>query len=628
MRASLPFRILVVHLLFGLAAFALAIVLVRDAFVRYQNSWERRLETVPGETLYQNLAGEVARSLLLRARRDTVPERIEIERGRVSEALDVLLEELPSFQAMLIVDMEGRILYASDPDIVDFSFNEREQIRRFSGNDVKREPFLDQATDEILTELIVPVFESSESDVRLGTLVARYAPDPELLARLPDLTPPSISFQQFAWPVIWFLGVTALGAIWIAWLSGLPIRRLERAVEDFRERDYRGGLGAEPLAFGGDFSRAIRALNELGGRLEELDTREDIDESELEGLVPRLDQGMLVLDPDGKPRGWNPAALVILAPHAVDADAETAERAIRERLAEHPELARPPRTGRVAELRLAQAAGGETQVGVTRVPFEGAPGERGTLLLLRDHDALQEVEGRLVEAGRFATLAHIAAGLAHEIRNPLHAIGLNAEVVGQYLDAPAGDRRKRAATEESLRAVKDETRRLTDLLNNYLGLVRPERSASSVNLAALCRKVRQLLAYSAAQAGVRIELELDPELPAIDGFASRLQQAVMNLVLNAIQAMKDGGTVRLRVAAVDDDVEIVVEDDGPGLPDDLQDGIFVLRATTKPEGSGIGLPLVRRVVEAHRGSIDYAPGPEGGARFRIRLPRSPALAEA
>lgn len=618
MRPSLPIRILLVHLLFSLIALSLAIVLLRDGFVRYQASWEHQLETLPGQTLYQTLAGETARSLLLRARRDTVEEVKDMERDRVSQALDVLLDELPSLQAMLIVDTEGRILYASDPAVVDLSFRGEERDLRFGSREVIRRPYLD-TEGAALTELIVPIWEKFGSEVRLGTLVARYAPDPGLLQRLPELVPPSIGFRQFALPVVWFLGVSSLGAILIVWLTGRPIRRLEQAAEDFRARGYRGGLGAEPLSFGSDFSRAIRALNELGGRLEDLDTREREPADLIHEIAPRLDQGMLVIEAGGRPRGWNHSALSLLVPGTDEVDPEAIEAALVEVLRRNPQLAERASVGSTVEIVVERAVGDRVRLGCTRVPFESAPGEQGTLLLLRDHDALQLLEGRLLEAGRFAALAHVAAGLAHEIRNPLHAIGLNAEVVEQYVDAPRNERR-REALDESLQAVKDETRRLTELLNNYLGLFRPERAAGPVEIARICEKVRQLLQYSATQAGVTIELDVEETLPTIDGFGSRLQQAVMNLVLNGVQAMTEGGTVTLCARRRVHDVEIVVEDDGPGLPVELADDVFRMRVTTKPEGTGIGLPLVRRVVESHGGTVTYSARAGGGARFVIHLP--------
>jgi len=216
-------------------------------------------------------------------------------------------------------------------------------------------------------------------------------------------------------------------------------------------------------------------------------------------------------------------------------------------------------------------------------------------------------------------LAHLAAGLAHEIRNPLQAIQLNASVVEQYAAdgrAGAGSR----AIGESLSTIKDEAQRLTGLLNNYLGLVRPGGEMEPIDLGDLARRVVQLVRYAAVSSRVEVAVEPESDLPMVVGHAGRLQQAILNLVLNAIQAMPDGGRVTLRTSSSGDTVRLTVSDTGPGLAPDLADRLFDTRVTTKTEGSGLGLPLVKLVAEAHGGGVWYHSVPGSGASFTIVLP--------
>jgi signal transduction histidine kinase len=219
-------------------------------------------------------------------------------------------------------------------------------------------------------------------------------------------------------------------------------------------------------------------------------------------------------------------------------------------------------------------------------------------------------------------LAHLAAGLAHEIRNPLHAIGINAGVVEQYVGRDPSERNQRSMR-ESLVSIRDETRRLGELLNNYLGLVRPNSSEHTVDLHDLCRRIVRLLGYTAAQAEVRLRLDGEGGLPPVQGSADRLQQAILNLVLNAVQAMPRGGEVVVATASQSGTVTVTVTDNGPGVPEELRGSLFYFGATGRAGGTGLGLPIVRLIAEHHGGSIAYDPAPGHGARFTLTLPVQP-----
>jgi len=255
-------------------------------------------------------------------------------------------------------------------------------------------------------------------------------------------------------------------------------------------------------------------------------------------------------------------------------------------------------------------------VRLVQVPIELPDGVMGTLVLLRDLAALRKIETHLLDTGRFAVLTHLGASLAHEIRNPLHAIQLNTSVVQEYANR-AG---RGGPVSDSLTTIKEETQRLTDLLNNYLGLVRAGDEIRPVDLRDLAQKVLSLVGYLARQAGVAVKLEGEGYPPTIHGVPGRLQQAILNLVLNAIQAMPDGGTLTVRVESSAGMVRLTVSDTGPGLPHERADQLFDTRVTTKPEGSGLGLPLVRLIAEAHGGGVWYRSRPGEGTAFTLAFP--------
>jgi signal transduction histidine kinase len=136
-------------------------------------------------------------------------------------------------------------------------------------------------------------------------------------------------------------------------------------------------------------------------------------------------------------------------------------------------------------------------------------------------------------------------------------------------------------------------------------------------------RVLDLVAGQAEQRRIDVRREFEPVAP-IAGDEERLRQVVMNLALNALQAVPDGGWLRVSCRPAEDPeaVEILVEDSGPGVPAEIRDRIFEPFFTTKPEGSGLGLPIVQAIVSQHGGTIGVDRAPEGGARFAMRLPRS------
>jgi two-component system sensor histidine kinase HydH len=247
-------------------------------------------------------------------------------------------------------------------------------------------------------------------------------------------------------------------------------------------------------------------------------------------------------------------------------------------------------------------------------------------LLLTVAQALQRV--RLVEerrelgrraqrAEKLAAVGTLAAGLSHEIKNPLNAASLQLTVLERRLK-----RLPNLPNDlfEPLGIVQSEIKRLASFLDDFLQFARPRDLArTSVDVAQLVRDVVELLRPQAAAAHLTIESEL-AELPPLDADEAKLRQSLVNLVLNAIQATPAGGSVRVVAAVEADDLCICVDDDGPGVAPDLRHRIFEPFFTTKDAGTGLGLPLVHSIVQQHGGTITIETSPSGGARFHLRLP--------
>lgn len=238
------------------------------------------------------------------------------------------------------------------------------------------------------------------------------------------------------------------------------------------------------------------------------------------------------------------------------------------------------------------------------------------------------------EESRLAELGRLASGLAHEIRNPLNALLLNTQLLEEdlaRLDLPPA---RKAALQEVVAANMAELRRLDTILTEFLRYARPPRlEPAPVDLGRLVAEVLEFVAADLETHGIRIVRRESaagsgpPVVATVD--ADQLKQALLNIVYNAAQAMPAGGTLTASVRQRRDPdaggpgaevAEIEIADTGVGIPESERPRLFTLFYSTKPGGTGLGLPLVKRVVEAHGGAVDLRSEVGRGTTVRLTLP--------
>jgi len=231
---------------------------------------------------------------------------------------------------------------------------------------------------------------------------------------------------------------------------------------------------------------------------------------------------------------------------------------------------------------------------------------------------LEESRRMLQQATRLSTVGTLAAELAHEIRNPLVAVQTFLQILPERLDDPE--------VTVDLRAVAlTELQRVARLLNELLGMARASVATfAATDLEILVEQVVRLLQVSARKKDVLLERAGDP-LPVASADASRLKQALVNLVLNAVQASPPGKTVTVTTRTAEEAngrilVEVAVRDEGPGIPAEDRERVFDPFVTTKENGTGLGLPVTRQIVADHGGSIAVESERGAGAVFVVRLP--------
>jgi signal transduction histidine kinase len=226
------------------------------------------------------------------------------------------------------------------------------------------------------------------------------------------------------------------------------------------------------------------------------------------------------------------------------------------------------------------------------------------------------------QAQKYAELAELAGGFIHEIKNHLGTLGLNLQLLAEDFQDAQTQRERRAA--ERVGRLQNECRRLTDLANDFLRFARIrdlERTATR-----LCDVVEEMVDFfapTARLANIEIKCYVPPDLPPVPLDRELFRQALLNLMLNAEQAMPQGGELTIQSTCAEPGwVCLDLIDTGGGMTPEQLAKAFRPFHTTKPGGTGLGLPTTRRIVEAHGGRIDVQSEPGRGTKFTVRLPVS------
>jgi len=349
----------------------------------------------------------------------------------------------------------------------------------------------------------------------------------------------------------------------------------------------------------------------------------------LEAIVAEYPDAIIQLDTDGRIQLWNRGAELTFGYSADEVVGQSIEILLPKKKKYLNELAvmrrELQRNGfvRARETVRCTKDGRDVHVLLTETVLRDQQGNPiGSFVILKDIEDRKRLERRLLQSERLSVIGKMASHLAHEIKNPLNSILLNAELLGDEVDELAKASGADATEARSLLdVILREVRQLRRVAELYLDFARSPRNVSKkVSINGLLRQVIRFLKNECTDRNIQLLKSLSREVPQASVDPIKVKQAFLNIIRNGIEAIGENGHLTIRSALVGDQIEITIADDGKGMTPEQLDQLFTPFFTTKPSGTGLGLAYAQQVIMEHGGEIRCDSTVGEGTTFTIILP--------
>jgi PAS domain S-box-containing protein len=422
----------------------------------------------------------------------------------------------------------------------------------------------------------------------------------------------SLTFAAIALPVAWLI---TLG---LATLTLKPIHALARQMEQLRQGDFDV---LTDLSRTDEFRELASQVQLLGQQLQSDRFKQPSEKSPLQSVVDHLGDGVLLLSQSRRILYGNKAIEDIMGRPLEQVEGCLLENVVE---ASHPlravieEVFEQQVSVRNAVLLLpVDGTSKEFQVSVVCLREEQKV--MGAVALFKNLESSKTLTSLISYSAKLTAVGQLTSGLAHEVKNPLNSMTIHLELLKEQLGVSSPE------VTHSLDVIEGEIRRLDRVVQGFLKFMRPEElHLTPVEVNTLLKNEGTLLEAEWNRKGICFVYRLDPNLPSITADEELLRQVFLNIVLNACQAMAEGGTVTLATERGQGElITVSITDQGCGIAPEERDKIFKLYYTTKSGGSGLGLALVYRIVQLHNGTVEVISELGRGTSMIIRLPVKP-----
>jgi len=554
-----------------------------------------------------------------RALHDAVRDALRSQ-DALMDVMNAIVRYSPTVQDVSVTDAFGMTLISTDPDAVDKSFPFRTSLSRVeTGGTIlqTREVFGPPRVLDISQTLQRNGLPFLIVHVGVRSTFLKNSYQPWLLAAL--------KFALLA-------GLASMVAAGVVANTALqPIQQISNQLE----RLTLAGGEAEPpkLESGGGSDAMVRVTKTIDRLGEQIRTKEagyTALQANLNQMLDTLRDGVLLFTADRRAVMVSDAVAYFLGAPKEGAESEMVGRRLDEIFEPESALGAAvleafDRGEQVSAESVTLEDGRQVQISLDHIDNGlGGGGNMGTLLTLRDTESAAQLGQELEVSRRLAAIGKLTAGVGHEVKNPINAMVVHLELLRGKLMGQEGEAFPGAQRHVDILA--GEMQRLDRVVQTLADFSRPmELHLRDRDLRQVVGAVMELTAAEMLENGVQVTVEAPPEplMVRVDG--ELMQQAVLNLILNGMQAMRDGGRMRVSLRRDHQFAVVEVADEGEGIPPELLPRIFELYFTTKPKGSGIGLAMTYRILQLHGGAMDVrsnadAASAERGTTFTFRLP--------
>lgn len=419
------------------------------------------------------------------------------------------------------------------------------------------------------------------------------------------------------------LGIIILTVFLTSRIYQANLQNIEHALKKLNESDYKFRLNYKQQD---EFAPLFSRLNELFDKAFDLNASFRQAEERIQAMMRVVHEGLMIVDNNMKIISYNEYLLNIL--HV--SPASQAEKQLYELFQKNPRLleiyrrTRDPMTHSVRkQLNLILPNGEKIDLQVHALPLHEGNQTTGTIFYMKNLEIMKELEQNLHRSMRYTIISQLASGVGHEIRNPLSSLAIHTEVLEDLANSLSTELAQRQKMQKSIQILHSEIERITRLLDQFFNLAKPREVALNFeDINDVVREIIDLVRQQAMEKSVNLKVRLAPNLPMVNISHDQMKQVILNIVLNAFDAMPDGGDLYLLTAEHENNVAVMIKDTGKGIPAHIRNKIFDLYFSTKPGGGGIGLAISKKIVEAHEGKLYFKSESGKGTSFIIELPRT------
>ena len=517
--------------------------------------------------------------------------------------LDAVVGSWPTIYDAAILDSDGKAILDSDPNLIGKKIEQRPDFGLL-GNAGFRQQLRLIYSPPTVYEVRMPLLlnGSNFGDIRVGvsTIFLRNELTPQL-KRAVELSGIAMLFSLI---LAALLSHIALG----------PLEHINRSLDSIAETH--GVEGREDEVVRDEYGRVTQKLATIGRQMR--DAREIFSalKSNVDQIMSSLQDGLMLFTRDSK---------VVLVSASVERFLGRSRRELLGRSAREIFSAESPigallldafRLHHAIEQREIETSNGRrVELSLDFIQEKGT--QIGALLTMRDAESARRIEDEIELSRRISASGRVTRGVAHEVKNPINAIVLHLQLLRNKLQQIDPD------TGRHVDIIDSEIHRLDRVVQILVDFTRPrELRLEDADLRLVLDEVSLLAAPDAAQHGVKLVRDLPPEPIPVKVDVDLIKQAMLNVVLNGVQAMPQGGALTISTHRDEETVVTEIRDQGTGIPAAVQDKIFELYFTTKKAGSGIGLAQTYQIMQWHYGSVDFESAEGKGTTFRLRLPLS------